>query len=201
MKKTLALYTDEKGKFHSLNVSDIYDTMIEEIGQDVMTAGIMQAILDKCVPDNCGLAHYGYEESCLAHMIQAANFGIDDNDIEPRVVIVDEPAQYNDEAYRAFDYLELKRHGWKEENTGGNCMVMFKDFMCTDGKLRMVGVDGENTYGCIYPFDYHTYHSEDTSELSDDVNGTNENELLHQFQRDEIEVAAMWYAGYFGIDL
>ena len=32
---------------------------------------------------------------------------------------------------------------WNVENTGGNCLVAFKDFICLDGKKRVVGLNDE----------------------------------------------------------
>lgn len=91
---------------------------------------------------------------------------------------------------------ELVLHGWLEYNIGGHNMVMFKDFVCTDGNIHLVGVDGQSDYGCIYPIDLYTYRNVDKEYDYDAVASTNEHKLLHQFQQDEILYAVDLYKTY-----
>lgn len=48
---------------------------------------------------------------------------------------------------------------WNIENTGGNCLVAFKDFICLDGKKRVVGLNDESIV--LYTVDYKKYCSLD----------------------------------------
>jgi hypothetical protein len=60
---------------------------------------------------------------------------------------------------------------WEEVNTGGNCLVHFRDFLCKDGTVRMIGVNEENV--CLYAVDFYKYWKTDY-----EYAGTPEAELL-----------------------
>lgn len=98
------------------------------------------------------------------------------------------------------DYRKmLKDFGWVEENMGGGFMVWFKDFMCTDGIRRMVGVDGENMDnpgGGLYPIDRAEY-DRTTCDMEWTSEETDKNEQLHQFQIDEIATASLWVSSMY----
>lgn len=44
--------------------------------------------------------------------------------------------------------------GWHDDNTGGNCMVFYKNYICLDGVKRVVGLNDEGI--CLYNIDYET---------------------------------------------
>ena len=233
--KTIALYQSaQTHKYCQMDISDVHKTMVEEIGDDYMSAGIVTAIVSLATKDDSLSFHWGSATDCIDYLLEMAS----DHDEEYRQledmternskliiakddlkrnlkrvleenvqlelrleesrqvkILAEEAIEEENNRIRSADEKSvnkqwLKNFGWSEENTGGGTMVMFKDFMCADGKIRAVAINGETQDGGLYPMSY-----KDWQIMDDDVDcvSTDENETLCQFQRDEINVANGYY--------
>lgn len=242
--KTIALYQlASTGTYGQIDITNVYNTMIQETGDDHMSAGIVTSILTLTNEDRQAF-YYGADTDCIDYLLEMASDhdedfreltslkvtadGLRDSirdlqydnvgkdaiiaDLEKRVdylysankKLLDEQDCYvsTEEERRLRLTTEQKQaarkwlldFGWIEENTGGGCMIMYKDFMCADGKVRMVGIDGESEDGCMYSVSLSTYWAMDGDYPETDNESTEENELLCQFQRDEIVSASGMYS-------